>query len=222
MSIETAKAAGKVKGISIRLIIVLSIFVVILSLLLLITDKIVLEKETGFDNSVFKLLAGFTSKAVTDKMIFFTFFGSTKFLFPAYCVLILYFIIFKKNTIRSLNIAAIGISSVALLFLIKDFFKRHRPADTLLANVKGFSFPSGHSFSAFTFSGLLIYILWELDISRWLKWTGTILLFFFAAIIATSRVYLHVHFASDVIAGFCLSILWLTICIFILQKVEKR
>jgi undecaprenyl-diphosphatase len=92
----------------------------------------------------------------------------------------------------------------------------------LLENVKGFSFPSGHSFSAFTFCGLLIYILWETQVNSLVKWLGTIALFVFAALIATSRVYLHVHYASDVIAGFCLSILWLAISISVLHTIEGK
>ncbi len=212
----------KVKGVSLRLVIVLVIFTVILSLFLIITDEIVLEKETTFDNSVFQFLRAYTTSAVTAIMIFLTFFGSMKFLFPSYCLLVLYFILFKKNTLRSLNIAAIGLSSVALLFFIKDIFKRHRPVDPLLANVKGFSYPSGHSFSAFTFCGLLIYILWETQINIMWKWIGTFIFFLFATSIAASRVYLHVHYASDVIAGFCLSVLWLSICISVLNRIETN
>ncbi|HEX8278805.1 MAG TPA: phosphatase PAP2 family protein, partial [Segetibacter sp.] len=96
------------------------------------------------------------------------------------------------------------------------------PPYPLLANVKGFSFPSGHSFSAFTFCGLLIYILWETQISIFWKWIGSFVLFVFAAMIAVSRVYLHVHYASDVVAGFCLSVLWLTISISVLQNLEAK
>lgn len=222
MSNKTAQTFQKVKGISLRLLIALAVFCVILLLFLYITDEIVLENESGFDNSIFQFLKGYTTPAVTGTMIFFTFFGSMKFLFPAYCILVLYFLLYKKNKRRSFNIAAIGISSIAILFLIKDIFKRHRPSDPLIANIKGFSFPSGHSTSAFTFFGLLIYIIWESQVSKWLKWTGSVLLFFFAVAVATSRVYLHVHYASDVAAGFCLAILWLTICIFVLHKIERN
>lgn len=222
MAERSSKTSKKLKGISIRLLIVLAIFCAILLAFFLITDEIVLEKETGLDDYVFSFLKTYTMPEVTNKMIFLTFFGSHKFLFPAYTILALYFLFFKKNTLRSFNVAAIGLSSVALLFLIKDIFKRHRPPHPLLANVSGFSFPSGHSFSAFTFCGLLIYILWETQLHMLWKWIGTVLLFFFAASIAISRVYLHVHYASDVLAGFCLSILWLTICFIVLNRFETR
>lgn len=217
-----SESTEKVKGISLRLLIVLAIFAVILLLFVFITDEVVLENETHFDNMVFQLLQHYTSTGTTAKMIFFTFFGSTKFLFPAYSFLLLYFLIFKRNTLRSFNIAAIGLGSTGLLFLLKNIFKRHRPPHPLIANVKGFSFPSGHSFSAFTFCGLLIYILWETQISIFWKWIGSFVLFVFASMIAASRVYLHVHYASDVIAGFCLSVLWLTISIFVLHNLEIK
>ena len=219
---STSETTEKLKGISLRLVIVLAIFVVILLLFLFITDEIVLEKETYFDDLVFQVLGSYTSTGITSKMIFFTFFGSMKFLFPAYTLLVLYFLLFKRNRVRSFNIAAIGLGSVALLFTLKSIFKRHRPPNPLLPDVQGFSFPSGHSFSAFTFCGLLIYILWESQIKTYLKWIGSFALFVFAAMIAASRVYLHVHYASDVLAGFCLSILWLTICILVLNKLETK
>ena len=222
MADNTSQIRKKVKGISFRLFIVLALFAVILLLFLFITDEIVLEKESYFDDRVFQFLYPYTSPGTTGTMIFFTFFGSTKFLFPAYSFLVLYFLFHKKNKLLSFNIAVIGLGSISLLFLLKDIFKRNRPPHPLLADVKGFSFPSGHSFSAFTFCGLLIYILWESKTNILLKWAGSIALFVFAAVIALSRVYLHVHYASDVVAGFCLSVLWLTVSIIVLHKIEKK
>ncbi len=118
---NASESTEKVKGISLRLLIVLAIFAVILLLFVFITDEVVLENESYFDNTVFQLLQNYTSTGSTGKMIFFTFFGSTKFLFPAYTLLVLYFLIFKRNTLRSFNIAAIGLGSTGLLFLLKIF-----------------------------------------------------------------------------------------------------
>lgn len=221
MQNDATKTAEKVKSISVRLIIVLAIFAVVLLLFLFITKEFVLEKEGNtIDLKVFRLLGKITSPGVTGVMNFFTFFGSTNFLFPAYVILVLFYIV-KKNSRRSLNIAAVGLSSIGLLTLLKNIFRRHRPSDPLAAAAHGFSYPSGHSTSAFTFCGILIYILWESAVSKLWKWTGTIALLLFAGLIAISRVYLHVHYASDVLAGFCLSFLWLTICIFVLGKINN-
>lgn len=216
----TSETGEKVKGLSVRLVIVLAIFTVILLLFLFITGEFVLKGGNSIDEKVFKQFDRYTSPAMTAVMNFFTFFGSTDFLFPAYILLALFYIIFKKNTRRSLNITAIGLSNVLLMLLIKNIFRRHRPPHPLVA-AKGFSYPSGHSTSVFTFCGILIYILWESRVSKAWKWIGTIVLLLFAGIVALSRVYLHVHYASDVLAGFCLSFLWLTICLFVLRKISK-
>lgn len=95
MNANPSQTNEKVKGISLRLLIVLAIFTVILLVFIFITDEIVLEKEMSFDNHVFQFLRGYTTAAVTGKMIFLTSFGSQKFLFPAYCVLVLYFLFLK-------------------------------------------------------------------------------------------------------------------------------
>jgi undecaprenyl-diphosphatase len=217
---QRSQTKEKVKGISLRLLVVLGISAVFLVVLFFLTDEIVLENEGGFDAAVFHFVDSLRSTGLTSFLTFFTFFGSTKFLMPAYILLSLYFILFRRNNKRSFNIAAIGISSGLLLHLVKDIFQRHRPPHPLIANVNGFSFPSGHSFSTFTFVGLLIYMLWETKTHVVLKSIGTALLFVFAAIVAGSRVYLHVHYGSDVLAGFCLAFLWLVICIFFLEKMN--
>jgi undecaprenyl-diphosphatase len=187
-----------------------------------IADEIVVEKENNFDTLVFQKLSFLTSPFTTRLMLFFTFFGSNKFLFPAYTLITAYFLFYKKNMAIALNIAAIGISSAIVLNLVKDIFRRTRPFDPLIPNVNGFSFPSGHSFSAFTFGGILIYILWQSDIKKGWKYVWSILLILFSSCIAFSRVYLHVHYPSDVIGGFCLSMLWLSISFLILNKITAR
>ena len=222
MQNETVVAEEKVKGISLRVLAVLAITAVFLFVLFFLTNEVVLDNHTSFDNSVFNFLDRYRSPGITEVLTFFTFFGSINFLLPAYVLLSLYFIFFKKNTIRSFNITAIGLSSGLLLHLIKRIFQRHRPPNPLIENVSGFSFPSGHSFSSFTFVGVIIYMLWESKKSLAAKCIGTAVLFILAAIIAFSRVYLQVHYASDVIAGFCLSFVWLALCIFILERINKK
>ena len=187
-----------------------------------IADEIVLEKETRFDAFIFQKLSFFTSPFTTRLMIFFTFFGSSMFLRPTYTLLTAYFLFFKKNIGMSLKIAVIGISTSVVLNFVKDIFKRSRPIDPLIPNVGGFSFPSGHSFSAFTFAGLIIYILWQSNVKKGWKYLSSILLILFAACIAFSRVYLRVHYPSDIIAGFCLSILWLSLSLWVLSKITAR
>ena len=182
-----------------------------------IADEIVLEKETHFDEAIVSAITPYHSPGATTSMTVFTFFGSHLFLFPAYLILI--FILWvKKNKRLALTVGLIGLTSTAVLFTLKAIFQRTRPLDPLIQDVAGFSFPSGHSFSSFTFYGLIAYLLWKTDISKGWKIAASVLLFLLAFIIAFSRVYLRVHFPSDVVAGFCLSIVWLLLSFWIFKK----
>jgi undecaprenyl-diphosphatase len=154
-------------------------------------------------------------------MLFITFFGSFNFLLPAYIAVVIFDLLIKDKKLF-LYIMMIGVTSTGLMFLIKFLVKRLRPSDPLLHAVNGFSFPSGHSFCSFTFFGILIYIVWkDLKLNKAGKWILTCLLFLIAFTIALSRVYLHVHYASDVLAGFCLSVAWLTFSYWIITAIRR-
>ena len=222
MSESTGEVKKKVKLISLKLAVVIGLFLLTLFLFLRIADEVVLEHENAFDDRVFKLIAGYTSPFATRIMLFFTFFGSTYFQFPAWILLTAYYLFIKHKTRVSINIAAIGLSSFILLFALKGLFKRARPMDPLIEKVKHFSFPSGHSFSGFTFFGVVIYIIWQTKIQKSWKWILSVTAFLFACMIAFSRVYLHVHFITDIIAGFCLSVVWLSLSFIIFQWIDRK
>jgi len=219
---EKASTIQKAKGISLRFLIVATIFFLSLLLFVAIANEMVLENENSLDRVAFHDLASIISPSTTNLMLFITFFGSVYFLVPAYLLLIGYFLLSKKTKRLSLDVAAVGISSTIILFFLKDIFHRHRPYDPLVPNVNGWSFPSGHSFCSFTFFGLLIYILWNQPMNSALRWTLTTLFFLFACAIAFSRVYLHVHYASDVVAGFLLCIVWLSISFWVMKKFRTK
>ncbi|MEO6636660.1 MAG: phosphatase PAP2 family protein [Ginsengibacter sp.] len=197
------------------------LFLITLFVFVSIADEIVLEHENGFDASISNAILSLDSPVATKIFKTITFFGSSSFLFPAYSVIILYYL-FRKKWKPAIDVAAIGITSTALLYLLKDIFKRQRPLDPLLRNVTGFSFPSGHSFSSFTFFGMIAFLIWQTHLRKSWKIVGTAILFLLATSIAFSRVYLRVHYPSDVIAGFCLSMIWLMISIWVLHRFDKK
>lgn len=182
-----------------------------------IADEIVLEKQTVFDQTIYTAISPLHTALSTRVMTGFTFFGSHLFLFPAYIILIAVLWLKSKKRL-ALMVISVGLTSTAVLFSLKALFQRARPLDPLIQNVAGFSFPSGHSFSSFTFYGILAFLLWKTHLSRGWKITGAVLLFLFAFIIAFSRIYLRVHYPSDVIAGYCLSVVWLLLAFWIFKK----
>ena len=202
-----------------RIFITIVLFLVTLIVFVYIADEMVVEKENQLDTRVVAVVNQHQSPAATHFFETITFFGSTNFLLPAYSILIIILLLEKRKR-TAFNIGVIGVSSSAVLYLLKEIFKRHRPTDPLMAHVTGFSFPSGHSFSSFTFYALIIYLFWQLKISPLAKGIIAFFFFLFALLISYSRVYLRVHYPSDVVAGFCLSVIWLLLAFYFLRKKE--
>lgn len=219
-SVKQEKKKSKV--LSVAFIAAIVVFLAIVYALWQITDEIVLENKTGFDQQASALISDLNSTSTTKLMLILTFFGSAIFIIPGYFLLAAIIYYFTKNRILSIIIIVIGLLSRLLLYLIKNIFQRDRPLAPLIEDVSGFSYPSGHSFSSFALYGLITYFIWKSNIKKRLKWIFSILLILFAVSIALSRVYLNVHYASDVIAGFCLSLIWLSLSFFILEKIQSR
>lgn len=219
MNPSSEQVKKKAASLSIKTMIIIAVFILACLGFGFIADEMVLEKEKAFDLWAFDKLKLMTNDRATAFMTMITFLGSSYFLFPAYLVLAVIYLL-RREWRYSLNIAAVGIWSAIILLFLKTFFHRLRPADPLITQVAGFSFPSGHSFSSFTFFGLLIYITAKSKFPLVLKWAVSILLFLIALLVALSRVYLHVHYASDVIAGFFLAAVWLIASFAVLKKID--
>lgn len=110
-------------------------------------------------------------------------------------------ILIKKNKYRYLTFYAISILlGLMLVPLLKDIFQRARPI--YLTNL-GYSFPSGHSAIAMIIYGVIAFLLWP-------RYKGkSLFIFFIPLLVGFSRLYLNLHWLSDVIGGFLLGAVWL-------------
>ncbi len=207
--------------LSFEIIILLIMFGGALLAFIFIAQMIFKDNKSDFDQQAFTLLSGFVSDINTHVMQFFTFLGTHTFLIPANLTLVAYFLFIKKHRWYSIKIPVVALSSLLLMFSLKYIFRRNRPLTPLLQEARGYSFPSGHALISFTFYGLLIYLVWQNVKNTWLKWLLTISLILLIFIIGLSRVYLRVHYASDVIAGFCVGCMWLLLSVWILGNIEK-
>jgi membrane-associated phospholipid phosphatase len=223
------RISGRVKSfwaqlalLSVEMTIVLVLFAVALTAFVYITRRVFVLNKTKLDNAVFNYLKTHVSERNNDIMEVFTFLGTHQFLIPANLSLIAYFLFIKKHKWHSIKIPAIALSSLGLMFLLKGLFERERPTVPLLFEAKGLSFPSGHALMSVTFYGLLIYMIFKTVKNPALKWTLISLLILLIIIIGSSRVYLRVHYATDVIAGYCIGFLWLVFTVWLLNKIEKH
>ena len=179
-----------------------------------------IRKHKPIDMLIFDKIRPRVNTVNNKFMLFITFLGKHQFLIPANLILIFYFLLVKRQTWFSIRVITIAISSLVLMLLLKQLFQRKRPLSPLLKAAKGLSFPSGHAIMAVTFYGLLIYILQHTITTEWLKWFFIILVFVLIVLIGFSRIYLRVHYASDVAAGFIIGLLWLLLSLAVLKWLE--
>ena len=99
--------------------------------------------------------------------------------------------------------------AVGLNFVLKSIVQRPRPDGFRLVAESGYSFPSGHSMVSMAFYGLVVWMVWRYEKDRILRIFLMLAFSLVIAMVGISRIYLGVHYASDVIAGFCVSLVWL-------------
>lgn len=127
------------------------------------------------------------------------------------------FIFIKNKKIGVSIISNLAIITV-LNQLLKRIVQRPRPTEFRIVEESGYSFPSGHSMVSMAFYGYLIYLIYKHVKNKYLKWISIILLSILICSIGISRIYLGVHYTSDVLGGFFISISYLIIYISAVNK----
>lgn len=123
-----------------------------------------------------------------------------------------------KNKKVSLSIIINLVTITVLNQALKYSLQRPRPTGFRLAEATGFSFPSGHSMISLAFYGYLIYLIYKYIKNTQLKYILMSLLTVLICLIGISRIYLGVHYTSDVLGGFLLSIAYIVLYIYIAKK----
>ncbi|PEC48621.1 phosphatase PAP2 family protein [Bacillus sp. AFS077874] len=175
-----------------------------------------------FDSTVINFIQGIESPVITSFMKIITFLGSSVFIILL-SISILYFL-YKVLNHRSeliLFIAAL-IGSNILCVLLKLFFHRARPDLHRLIEISGYSFPSGHATNAMTVYGILTFILWRNIRTKSGRSLLIITSLIMILLIGISRIYLGVHFPSDVIAGYFTGGFWISTAIWYYQRYKER
>ncbi len=185
----------------------------------------VLEGDTKtFDQTVRVFVHGFASESLTALMRFITMLGSTLFL-SSLCVSVFVIFIIKNWKRAAILLMTTMAGAVILNFALKVSFGRVRPVpffDTPLPD--SYSFPSGHSLYAACFYGVLAWLVTARIQNKSLRiliWSFAVSL---ALLIGLSRIYLGVHYPSDVIAGCAAAIVWILTVIltdFLLKKQDS-
>lgn len=195
------------------------ILLVCLSLFLLITILVLKNGVLDIDkNSYDYIKNNLINDSLTPYIIFFTNLGGAMVLVGV--SLMIAAIIQNKKI--SIAIIANLLLAVILNFISKIIFQRERPSvSNWLVNEMGYSFPSGHSAVSMAFYGFLIYLVYTKFKNSTYKWLIISLLAIIILFVGVSRIYLGVHYLSDVLGGFLFSIIYLIIFVYFYNKVVK-
>ncbi len=210
---------GKIKEFIVKNLKWIILFICLIGFCALAEDVFNKEIMKG-DIIGYKIISTFLiSDFATPIAKFITNFGGAIFLVIATITL---FIVIKNKKIGISILSNLAIVTV-LNQLIKRILQRPRPTEYRIIEETGYSFPSGHSMISMAFYGYLIYLIYKYVKNKYIKGISIILLSLLICLIGISRIYLGVHYTSDVLGGFLISISYLIIYIsaankFIIEK----
>lgn len=201
-----------------RLVLAFIIFWTPVLLFAKLANEVVENEPIALDTAILQWLHAQSSPALEAIFFFFTTLGNVEFILPI-ALLIFGILIYKKQRINAL-LFAFGVGGAALAnFILKLIFQRDRPSfwESIVIE-HGYSFPSGHAMVSSALVLSLIVILWN---TRW-RIPAIIIGGFIALMIATSRLYFGVHYPTDIIAGWSVSIIWVSIVTLVAKNIISK
>jgi undecaprenyl-diphosphatase len=199
---EVKEIPGAVALITAEVIFLVVASLLAISALVVLIRRIFIVRTMEFDENAFAAFGTLVTDTNTQIALVITFFGSYVFMVTAWLALLGYLLFVRKSKRRFINILIIALSNFGLMVGLKFFFNRPRPLIPLLHEIPGLSFPSGHAFMGTIFYGVLISRVYRDVKVVWKKWLLIFILLCFIILVGLSRVYLRVHYLSDVLAGF--------------------
>ncbi|RWR08638.1 phosphatase PAP2 family protein [Siminovitchia fortis] len=193
------------------------LFISFCTMALLVKD----QRLYGFDHTIIHFIQGFESQRLTVVMKFFTKIGSFPSIMAVFLLVLLILGVYKSK-VKMLIFGAVVLATPLINEMLKLLFQRVRPNLHRLIEIGGYSFPSGHSMNAVSLYGVLVYLLWNHVPGKVGRTVLIIISALFIFMIGISRIYLGVHYPSDVIAGYLASSFWLCAAIWFFHKYVRR
>lgn len=175
----------------------------------------------AFDSHVLDIMGNLRNPVLSKIMLFITYMGNWENITILFIIISIILIILGKwRYLYSLIISLV--SAEIFIYTLKNLIGRQRPPVTsALILLKDFSFPSGHSYIAIAFYGLVVYYIFDILTNKILRILIIAFGFILIAALGFSRIYLGVHWPSDVLAGFAASAAFITMIITFLEIREK-
>lgn len=182
---------------------------ILFALFVALSIAVVYHMVDPFDIAVVELIRHYASLSITKMFIMVTQFCSLIVLVPLVFAIMGYLFIRLKQKVQPLLLAASLSGELLLEVILKQIFLRPRPSITHWVVATGYSFPSGHSMRSAAFYGMLGYLLYiELKHRNKRAWYIPITTIVVIIAIGFSRIYLGVHYPTDVIGGYLIGGCW--------------
>lgn len=184
------------------------------TLFVLVAILVKFDLLTTFDTFVYEMIIQFQSDRLTFFFRQITRFGNGEIVIA---IALLFLLIRKKLAIFCLiNIILNNLLNNGLKLLMM----RIRPNILRLIEIGGYSFPSGHAMISMAFYGLLIYFVYRLKYFKNIKILLYCVFVLIILLVGISRIYLGVHYASDVVGGYLASLAYLFVLISTIEKYD--
>lgn len=202
--------------------ILIALFLVVggINLFVDLTETLQSDFINQFDRRITDFVISFRTPQLNNVFQFITDIGDIQgYLIMTALIAIFFYLKFRNLKLIGEIVFVVFISALSNIAL-KQVINRARPDAVHLVAVESLSYPSGHAMSAMAFYGFLIYLIYTFELNRLLK-TGLIILFILLiAAIGISRIYLGVHFPSDVAGGFIAGFIWVIFCIILFHVID--
>lgn len=167
----------------------------------------------AFDTAVSDFFESMKSSFLDQFMNFITALGSVWFLATLSILTLLFLLLKVKDKWTGVFFAlAMGLGALSTK-LLKLYFERERPPLPPGVDIETTSYPSGHALSALIYYGFIVYLVIQKGHSNVFIWTSAILASLLVVLIGASRIYLGIHYPSDVVAGLLAGAVWLFMCV---------
>lgn len=202
--------------------IVLALIIVVggINLFIELTDTLKTEELTQYDDKITDYIISFRTPALTEYFTFVTRVGDLNgYIVVVVLSALISIVVFKKWKYILQIVLVLALSALSNLVL-KRFINRARPEIEHLVTVETLSYPSGHAMAAMAFYGFLIYLFYKFKMNKFLKYTAIFITTILILSIGISRIYLGVHFPSDIAGGFIAGAIWVIFCIVLFNIIE--
>jgi undecaprenyl-diphosphatase len=191
-----------------------------INLFIELTDTLTTDVLASYDQQITDYVISYRSPILTNYLIFVTHVGDVYgYLVVLVSSVLISLLVFKRWKYVAQITIVLALASISNLIL-KRFIDRARPGIEHMVSVETLSYPSGHAMSAMAFYGFVIYLFYRFKMNKFLKVGIIMLLAILIFSIGISRIYLGVHFPSDIAGGFIAGFIWVVFCILIFDVIE--